>query len=153
MAYDDDHTLFIYRSNFISGFVSLCSSFFGISWQNKKFSGSQYYYLKTFSQTKNLPKPANTLHPQIRIWYLGILPCKISTVWNVSKYGVFSSPYFPAFGLNAGKYGPEKTPQLDTFHAVLISIALLVLKISKVIKSTTFPWNFAKNKPDVNRVK
>ena len=48
----------------------------------------------------------------------------------MSKYGVFSDPYFPAFGLstkkycvsvfspNAGKYGPEKTPHLDTFHAV-----------------------------------
>ena len=46
----------------------------------------------------------------------------------MSKYGVFSAPYFPAFGLNAeylsafspnaGKYGPEKTPYLDTFHAV-----------------------------------
>ena len=40
----------------------------------------------------------------------------------------FSGTYFPAFGLNteylpvfnpnAGKYGPEKTPPLDTFHAV-----------------------------------
>ena len=29
----------------------------------------------------------------------------------MSKYGVFSSPYFPEFG-------PEKTPYLDTFHAV-----------------------------------
>ena len=28
----------------------------------------------------------------------------------MSKCGVFS--------LNAGKYGPEKTPYLDTFHAV-----------------------------------
>ena len=27
------------------------------------------------------------------------------------KYGLFSSP-------NTGKYGPEKTPYLDTFHAV-----------------------------------
>ena len=35
------------------------------------------------------------------------------------KYGVFSGPYFPVFGLNkeiyglnlrTGKYGPEKTP-------------------------------------------
>ena len=47
------------------------------------------------------------------------------------KYGVFSDPYFPAFGLNrrdtsylsifspnARKYGPEKTPYLDTFHTV-----------------------------------
>ena len=43
---------------------------------------------------------------------------------------VFSDPYFPAFGLNTerylfvfspnvGKYGPEKTPNLVTFHAVL----------------------------------
>ena len=31
------------------------------------------------------------------------------------------SPYFPAFGLNTGKYGPEKTAYLDTFHAVDVS--------------------------------
>ena len=48
----------------------------------------------------------------------------------MSKYGVLSGPYFPAFRLNtkrsylsvfspnAGKYGPEKTPYLDTFHTV-----------------------------------
>ena len=30
---------------------------------------------------------------------------------KVSKYVVFSGPYFPVFG-------PEKTPFLDTFHAV-----------------------------------
>ena len=48
---------------------------------------------------------------------------KINTAWKVSKYGVISDPYFPAFGLsvfspNAGKYGPEITPYLDTFQAV-----------------------------------
>ena len=26
----------------------------------------------------------------------------------MSKYGVFSGPYFHVFGVNAGKYGPEK---------------------------------------------
>ena len=37
------------------------------------------------------------------------------TVWKVSKYEVFSGPYFPVFGLNTefspntGKYGPENT--------------------------------------------
>ena len=47
----------------------------------------------------------------------------------MSKYGIFSGPYFAVFGLNmeqylsvfspnAGKYGPEKTPYLDTFYAV-----------------------------------
>ena len=34
------------------------------------------------------------------------------------KYGVISGPYFLVFGLNTGKYGPEITPYLDTFHAV-----------------------------------
>ena len=36
------------------------------------------------------------------------------TAWKVSKYGVFPGP-------NAGKYGPEKTPYLGTFHAVTSS--------------------------------
>ena len=33
------------------------------------------------------------------------------TAWKVSKYGVFSGPYFSVFGLNTG---PEK----NTFYAV-----------------------------------
>ena len=46
-----------------------------------------------------------------------------NTAWKVSKYGVFSGPYLSTkylslFSPNAGKYGPEKTPYLDTFHAV-----------------------------------
>ena len=36
----------------------------------------------------------------------------------MSKYGVFSGSYFPAFGLNTERYEPEKTPYLDAFHAV-----------------------------------
>ena len=36
----------------------------------------------------------------------------------MSRYGVFSGPFFPAFGLNTGKCGPDKTPYLDTFHTV-----------------------------------
>ena len=43
---------------------------------------------------------------------------KDNTEWKVSKYGVFSGPYVPVFRLNTEKYGPEKTPYLDTFHAV-----------------------------------
>ena len=30
----------------------------------------------------------------------------------------FPVPYFPVFGLNAGKYGPEKTLYLDIYHVV-----------------------------------
>ena len=40
------------------------------------------------------------------------------TAWKVSRYEIFSGPYFPVFRTNTGKYGPEKTPYLDTFHAV-----------------------------------
>ena len=34
------------------------------------------------------------------------------------KYRVFFDLYFPAFGLNMAKSGPEKTPYLDIFDAV-----------------------------------
>ena len=49
------------------------------------------------------------------------------TVWKVSKYGVFSGLYYPAFGLNteryalsvlspnAGKYGTRKTSVFEHF--------------------------------------
>ena len=41
-----------------------------------------------------------------------------NTAWKVPKYGVFSGPYFPVFGLNTGKYEPENTSYLDTLHEV-----------------------------------
>ena len=37
----------------------------------------------------------------------------------MSKYGVISGLYIPVLSLNTGKYGPEITPYLDTFHAVM----------------------------------
>ena len=55
----------------------------------------------------------------------------------MSIYGVFSGPDFAAFVLNTevysvlnqifvfspniGKYGPENTPYMDTYHAVVCS--------------------------------
>ena len=42
--------------------------------------------------------------------------------WKVSKYGVISRPYFCVFGLNTGKYGPEITLYLDSFHAMSYKI-------------------------------
>ena len=36
-------------------------------------------------------------------------------MWKVSKYGVFSGP-------NTGKYGPEKTPYLDTSRIIFVGI-------------------------------
>ena len=37
---------------------------------------------------------------------------------KVSKDGVFCGSYLPVFSPNTRKYGPEKTPYLDIFHAV-----------------------------------
>ena len=51
----------------------------------------------------------------------------------MSKYGVFSGPYFPArrdtpylsvFSPNAGKYGIEKTSYLDTIYAAITFLFL-----------------------------
>ena len=39
------------------------------------------------------------------------LKLSVATAWKGSNYGVFS-------GTNTEKYGPEKTPYLDTFNAV-----------------------------------
>ena len=47
-------------------------------------------------------------------------PKLLLSLREVSKYGVISGPYFPVFGLNTEKYGPEITPYLDTFYAVCI---------------------------------
>ena len=54
---------------------------------------------------------------------------KTPSWWLIGKYqftlhekcpntNFFSGPYFPVFGLNTEKYRPEKTPYLDTFHAM-----------------------------------
>ena len=40
-----------------------------------------------------------------------VTKCKFYTVLKVSKYGIFSGPYFPVFG-------PEETSYLETFHAI-----------------------------------
>ena len=50
------------------------------------------------------------------------------------KYGVFAGPYFPVFSPNAGKYGPEKTPYLVTFHAVMV-ILLFGVSLTLVPKA------------------
>ena len=48
-----------------------------------------------------------------------VLFAQNAIAWKVSKYGVVSGPYFPVFGVNTGKYGPEKTLYSETFlHSV-----------------------------------
>ena len=62
---------------------------------------------------------------------------KIFTAWKVSQQVVISGLYFPVFGLNMGKYGPEVTPYLDTFHAMFFYLDLQINRLptpSKHIK-------------------
>ena len=63
------------------------------------------------------------------------------------KYGVFSGLFFLAFGLNtnryvfspnAGKYGPEKTPYLDTFHAVICKMLPFTGSKKKIIADSGY---------------
>ena len=67
----------------------------------------------------------------------------------MSKYRVISGRYFPVFGLNTeiyfensvfspntGKYGPEITPHLDTFHAEQLTIKMNAKRESRMIYKT-----------------
>ena len=54
------------------------------------------------------------------------------------KYGVISGPYFPVFSPNTGKYRPEITPYVDTFHAVKVSGDSPEI-LHKLCVSTKFP--------------
>ena len=67
-----------------------------------------------------------------------ILVWKGSTAWKVSKYGVISAPYFSVFSPNTGKYGPETTPYLDTFYAVVNSKRLSQRDVLLGLKKTFF---------------
>ena len=73
-------------------------------------------------------------------WVAVINMTKFDNAWKESKYGVFSGPYFPAFGLNhqdlhsKSSYSKEipenkdqkKIPYLDTFHAVWASFNVIL---------------------------
>ena len=50
------------------------------------------------------------------------------------KYGVSSGPYFPVFSPNTAKYGPEKTPHLDNFHAVDICRIKSIFRLTCYLK-------------------
>ena len=57
-------------------------------------------------------------------------------VFWLQQYGVISGPSFPLLELNTGKYGPEITPYLDTFHAV--NFLLKLVKIERNVNSNNY---------------
>ena len=65
--------------------------------------------IKEVISTSNFIRNIETLqrygyfsNSQIINWLKG--SCRDRTAWKMSKYGVFCSPYFPAFGLNVERY-------------------------------------------------
>ena len=81
----------------------------------------------------------------------------VITAWKVAKYGVFSGPFFPVFGLNmeltekisvfspnTGKYRPEKTLNLDTFHAVHFNMNDISFRVIKCYVNTNSKGNHMK---------
>ena len=63
------------------------------------------------------PFPKNT-SGGLLLFLLSLNLSRWETAWNETKYGVFSGSHFLVFSQNTAKYGREKTPYLDTFHAV-----------------------------------
>ena len=93
-------------------------------WRQKSSFGKKVSHERENQRTENCRDS-----PLKSFWYLN----DFFTAWKVSKYGVFSGPYFRPFGLKreiyslnlgiqseCGKNGPEKTRYLDTFHAIFI---------------------------------
>ena len=68
---------------------------------------------------------------------------KWGTVWKMARYGVFSSPYFPVFSPNAGKYGPEKLRiwTLFTQWKIIAFNALLMSDFYAWLKVARLNWN------------
>ena len=64
----------------------------------------------------------------------------VTTGWKVSIYGVFSGPHFFVFSPNTRKYGPEKTPHSDTFHAVKSLFGLLRYSELNLTKLSNDYW-------------
>ena len=74
---------------------------------------------------------------------------------NFSNTEFFAGPYFPVFSTNTGKYGPEKTPYLDTFNSTYF---LLFIKkpytnrrgeVSEIITSLNYTRNLQQDQEKI----
>ena len=113
---------------YILKFVKITLNFYNFGPQTTKFISESILIVYKYSRrllTRTLsPKVSSN---NLLLWLMTSLLTLKFTAWKVSKYGLFSDPYFPAFGLNTGKYGPDKTPYLDTFHKVILIFSNLIL--------------------------
>ena len=61
--------------------------------------------------------------------------------WKVSKYGVYSSPYFPYSVRIQENTNAKKTPYLDTFHAVNANLQVNEKNSFTHLPSCILPWS------------
>ena len=123
-------------------FIKNSLKFGHIYWRNPEWKTSFFAQCHLNRTSSFHAKLKNVINDNIIIYFI-THRCDMSnlafsltlsvTAWKVSKYGVTSGPYFSVFGQNTEIYfvnlriqckhrknGPEITPYLDTFYAVLL---------------------------------
>ena len=96
---------------------------------------TQFKYIK-LDFTFTLPQKSNNFRPShqdyngekcpnVQFFLIRIFPYSGRIQRNTEYLSVFTP--------NAEKYGPEKTPYLDTFHAVLFASKIVKIKILQVL--------------------
>ena len=93
----------------LSGKVSMAVFFSALS---RKFAMKVIKNLKVNRQKRNCAYFLNYAKQKLARPELSIISFdNMNTVRKVSKYGVFSGPYFPVFGLNTEIYGVNYGPK------------------------------------------
>ena len=94
---------------------------------------SSLYFIKSYRKNKSLPLYPSLCEMCTNTEFL--LVCIIPHSDWIRRDTSYLSVFIP----NAGKYGPEKTPYLDTFHAVH-ELSRVILKVSLAALK---PWTFS----------
>ena len=77
-----------------------------------------------------------------------------TTVWNVSKYGVFSGLYFPAFGLNTERYEvslriQSECGKIRTRKNSVVGLFSQSVRKSREMQNNTKFWDILKSFSDI----
>ena len=103
-----------------------------------------------------------------QVFLLGTTVDRINTAWKVSKYRVFSGPYFPVFGLNTeiysnlriqseyrkirirknsvfGRFSRSATASTSTIGAYLKILVLPLVKVSSVCWKASSDFSLSLN--------
>ena len=125
---------------------------------------SIHYALRWNTDLKKTPFGQNKRYKKCHLFsFASSNSSQFDTAWKVSKYVVFSGPYFPAFGLNTKRYGVSLRIQSEcgkiqnrkssvfghfscsvTFNLRLLYELRLKVRLSKTVcRSFHFRFRFA----------